>query len=160
MFKHIMRVQGLVLAGVVAGSTIAGLSSAFAGACPAGKMKADVRKPVSQAAKGVTDTVLGAIDLEKEPANIKGRQLRFRKLTIEPGGVVPWHSHGDRPAIIYIAQGEIVEYASNCEVPIVHKAGETRPETHGTSHWWQNLGKKTVILFVGDILHDKHDHNM
>jgi len=33
-----------------------------------------------------------------------------RKLTIEPGGVVPRHSHGDRPAIIYIAEREIVEY--------------------------------------------------
>jgi quercetin dioxygenase-like cupin family protein len=112
------------------------------------------------AGKGVTDTVLAAIDLEKEPANIKERQLRFRKLTIEPGGIVPWHSHGDRPAIIYIAEGEIVEYASNCSVPIVHKAGEIRPETSGTSHWWQNLGSKTVVLFVGDVLHDKTDHNM
>ena len=79
-------------------------------------MKADVRAPDTHAAKGVTDTVLAAIDLEKEPANIKDRQLRFRKLTIEPGGIVPWHSHGDRPAIIYIAEGEIVEYASNCSV--------------------------------------------
>ena len=101
--------------------------------------------------------MLAAIDLEKEPANIKDRQLRFRKLTIEPGGIVPWHSHGDRPAIIYIAEGEIVEYASNCSVPIVHKAGEIRPETSGTSHWWQNLGNKTVVLFVGDVLHDKND---
>ena len=101
--------------------------AALAGSCPADKMKADVRQPVTHAGKGVTDTVLAAIDLEKEPANIKGRQLRFRKLTIEPGGIVPWHSHGDRPAIIYIAEGEIVEYASNCSVPIVHKAGEIRP---------------------------------
>ena len=98
--------------------------------------------------KGVTDTVLAAIDLEKEPANIKDRQLRFRKLTIEPGGIVPWHSHGDRPAMIYIVEGEIVEYASNCSGPIVHKAGEIRPETSGTSHWWKNLGDKTVVLFV------------
>ena len=104
--------------------------------------------------------MLGAIDLEKEPANIKERQLRFRKLTIAPGGVVPWHSHGDRPAIIYIAEGEVVEYASNCSAPIVHKAGETRPETSGTSHWWQNHGSKTVVLFVGDVLHDKNDKHM
>jgi quercetin dioxygenase-like cupin family protein len=73
---------------------------------------------------------------------------------------VPWHSHDDRPAIIYVAEGEIVEYASNCADPIVHKAGDIRPETHGTSHWWQNLGNKTVILFVGDVLHDKNDKNM
>ena len=150
----------LVLAGIIAGSTLVGVSAAAAGSCPSDQMKADARQPVTDAGKGVTDTVLAAIDLEKEQANIKGRQLRFRKLTIEPGGIVPWHSHSDRPAIIYVAEGEIVEYASNCAVPILHKAGEVRPETSGTSHWWQNLGNKTVTLFVGDVLHDKSDHNM
>ena len=150
----------MVLAGITAGSTFVGLSAAVAGSCPSDKMKADARQPVTQAGKGVTDTVLAAIDLEKEPAMIKERQLRFRKLTIEPGGIVPWHSHGDRPAIIYVAEGEIIEYASTCAVPIVHKAGEIRPETNPTSHWWQNTGNKTVVLFVGDVLHDKNDKNM
>ena len=149
-----------ILAGITAGSVLVSASAAIAGGCAADKVRADVRQPATHAAKGVTDTVLAAIDLEKEPANIKGRQLRFRKLTIEPGGIVPWHSHDDRPAIIYVAEGEIVEYASNCADPIVHKAGEIRPETHGTSHWWQNLGNKTVTLFVGDVLHDKSDKNM
>src|SRR5499433_3784141 len=152
--------RSIVLAGFAAGSILIGVSSAVAGGCPGDKMKADVRQPATHAAKGVTDTVLAAIDLEKEPANIKDRQLRFRKLTIEPGGIVPWHSHGDRPAIIYIAEGEIVEYASTCAVPIVHKAGEIRPETNPTAHWWQNTGSKTVVLFVGDVLHDKSDNNM
>jgi quercetin dioxygenase-like cupin family protein len=160
MSNRITSGRSIVLAGLAAGSMLIGVSSAVAGGCPADKMKADVRQPATHAAKGVTDTVLAAIDLEKEPANIKERQLRFRKLTIEPGGVVPWHSHDDRPAIIYVAEGEIVEYASNCADPIVHKAGDIRPETHGTSHWWQNLGNKTVILFVGDVLHDKNDKNM
>jgi quercetin dioxygenase-like cupin family protein len=160
MSNRITSGRSIVLAGLAAGSMLMGVSSAVAGGCPADKMKADVRQPASHAAKGVTDTVLAAIDLEKEPANIKERQLRFRKLTIEPGGIVPWHSHDDRPAIIYVAEGEIVEYASNCADPIVHKAGDIRPETHGTSHWWQNLGNKTVVLFVGDVLHDKNDKNM
>jgi quercetin dioxygenase-like cupin family protein len=160
MSNRITSGRSIVLAGLAAGTMLIGVSSAVAGGCPAEKMKADARQPATHAAKGVTDTVLAAIDLEKEPANIKERQLRFRKLTIEPGGVVPWHSHDDRPAIIYVAEGEIVEYASNCADPIVHKAGDISPETHGTSHWWQNLGNKTVILFVGDVLHDKNDKNM
>ena len=91
---------------------------------------------------GVTDTTLGAIDLGKEMAKIKGRELRFRKMVIQPGGIVPWHSHDDRPALIYVAEGEIIEYASNCAGPIHHKAGEIRPETQGTSHWWKNLSDK------------------
>src|SRR5262249_32121509 len=152
--------RSVVLAGMIAGTMLAGVSASAAGECPVGKVKADVRVPVAHAGKGVTDTGLAAIHPGKEPANIKERQLRFRKLTIEPGGIVPWHSHADRPAVIYIAEGEIVEYASNCADPIVHKAGDIRPETSGTAHWWQNLGNKIVVLFVGDVLHDKSDHNM
>jgi len=160
MFDHIAGGRSLVLAAITAGTTLAGLSFALAGECPADKSKADVRAPVTNAGKGVTDTVLAAIDLEKEPANIKERQLRFRKLTIEPGGVVPWHSHGDRPALIYVAEGEIHEFASNCAAPIVHKAGDLRRETSEVSHWWKNLGDTTVILLVADVLHDRADHNM
>ncbi len=86
----------------------------------------NARQAVNLAASGVTDTTLGAIDLGKEKAKIKGRELRFRKMVIQPGGVVPWHSHDDRPALIYVAEGEIIEYASNCAAPILHKAGEIR----------------------------------
>jgi|RhiMetdeSRZDD1v2_1073273.scaffolds.fasta_scaffold63363_4 quercetin dioxygenase-like cupin family protein len=134
--------------------------SAQAGECPADKRMPNARQPVNLPASGVTDTTLGSIDLGKEPAKITGRELRFRKLVIEPGGVVPWHSHDDRPALIYIAEGEIIEYASNCAAPIVHKAGEIRAETSGTSHWWKNLGEKQVVLFVGDVRRDPKDHNM
>jgi quercetin dioxygenase-like cupin family protein len=151
--------RSILFAGLL-GAAASCASGALAGECPADQMKADVRKPVTLPADGVTDTTLGAIDLAKEPAMIKDRMLRFRKLTIAPGGVVPWHSHGDRPALIYVAEGEIMEYASNCSGPIVHKAGDLRPETSGTSHWWKNLGDKTVVLYVGDVLHDKNDHNM
>jgi quercetin dioxygenase-like cupin family protein len=151
--------QGLALAGIIAGSALA-TPSAFAGECPAGKTKPDVREKVDYKPVGVTDVTLGSIDLEKQPAHIKGRELRFRKLTIEPGGIVPWHSHDDRPALIFVQQGEIIEYASNCSEPIVHKAGDIRPEVFGTSHWWKNLGNETVILYVGDVRKDPQDHNM
>ena len=63
-------------------------------------------------------------------------------------------------ALIYVAEGEIVEYASNCAVPIVHKAGEVRAENNGTSHWWKNHTNAQVILFIGDVRRDPNDHNM
>jgi quercetin dioxygenase-like cupin family protein len=135
-------------------------TSAFAGECPADKFKPGVREMVKLEAVGVTDTTLGSINLEKQPAKIKGRELRFRKLVIQPGGVVPWHSHDDRPALIYIAEGEVIEYASNCGAPILHKAGEIATEVAGTSHWWKNLGDKTVVLFVGDVRRDPNDKHM
>jgi len=151
---------GLYLAAMTLVAVNALPSGAQAGQCPPGKQIADSMKPVDYKATGVTDTVLAAVDLSKEPAQIQGRKLRLRKLVVQPGGIVPWHSHGDRPAIIYIIQGEITEYASNCAVPIVHKAGEVTPETHATSHWWKNTGGETVVLLSADLLHDESDHNM
>jgi quercetin dioxygenase-like cupin family protein len=149
----------IVLASLLAGAS-ALASTAFAGECPTGAMKPNARDPVTFQPVGVTDTTLGSIDLGKEMIAAKDHELRFRKLTVAPGGIVPWHSHDDRPALIYVAEGEIMEYASNCAQPIVHKAGDIRPETRGTSHWWKNLGDKTVVLYVGDVLHDQSDHNM
>ena len=56
--------------------------------------------------------------------------------------------------------GEIFENASNCAVPILHKAGEVARETHATSHWWQNTGTVPATLLSFDIVADPNDHNM
>ena len=108
---------------------------------------------------GVTDTVIAMIDVEQEQS-VADRKFRMRKLVVEPGGVVPWHSHAERPAIIYIVEGQIEEYASNCAVPLVHKAGDVVAETKGIAHWWKNTGDKTVVLLSADLLKDPTDKNM
>ena len=111
-----MFLRSVLLSTVIGASLIA---PAFAGECPANQMRADATKPVTTAAKGVTDKVLSQIDLSAEKVALKGHLMRVRKLEIQPGGIVPWHSHEDRPAQIYVASGEIHEYASNCAVPIL-----------------------------------------
>ncbi len=133
------------------------VSSAFAGECPADKKVADGQgqKMVNTPASGVTDVVRASTDLSKEAPMLKDRKFRLRQLDIQPGGVVPWHSHNERPAQIYIVKGEIIEYASNCAVPIVHKTGDVAPERTGTSHWWKNDTSEPVLLISVDILHDK-----
>jgi quercetin dioxygenase-like cupin family protein len=150
----------LALATVVLLSTVMAANAALAGQCPADKRGVDVTKPSNAAAKDVTDKVLASIDLAKEKVALADHHLRIRKLEIKPGGIVPWHSHGDRPALIYIIKGEIYEYASNCAVPILHKAGEVASETSATAHWWKNTGSETVVLISADLLHDQTDHNM
>lgn len=126
--------------------------AAFAGQCPAGQSGIDVRAPSTAPAKGVTDTVITSIDLAKEPTGINDRAFRMRRLVIAPGGVVPWHSHGERPAIILVVSGTVTEYASSCKVPIVHKAGDATPELSVTSHWWKNTGKTPAVLISSDLL--------
>lgn len=154
--KGLLRTAAAAAFALTAGFAI----QAQAGECPADKRVTNARQAVDFKAVGVTDTTLGSIDLGKERTKLAKHELRFRKLVIEPGGIVPWHSHDDRPALIFVQQGEIIEYASNCAGPIVHKAGEIRAETQGTSHWWKNLGDVPVILYVGDVRHDQSDHNM
>lgn len=136
------------------------VAPAFAGECPAGQMRADATKPSTAAAKAVTDKVLAQIDLADEKLALKGHMMRVRRLEVQPGGIVPWHSHADRPALIYIVSGDIQENASNCAVPILHKAGEVARETHATAHWWQNTGKVPVVLLSFDIQHDPNDKHM
>ena len=135
-------------------TALAALSfTAFAGECPADKRVADGQgqKPGPSAPVGVTDVVRSSTDLSKEPANIKGRLFRLRELQMQPGGIVPWHSHNERPAMIYIVSGEVVEYASSCAVPITHRAGDVAPEKNGTSHWWKNVGNTTAVLISVDL---------
>jgi quercetin dioxygenase-like cupin family protein len=152
----------LSLAGLAAGAMLTVSGAAFAGQCPNANFVPDGagQKPGATMPKDVTDTVLGSIDLANEPVAVKDRLFRMRRLVIEPGGEVPWHSHDDRPALIYVVQGEVTEYASNCEVPIVHKAGEVAPETKGTSHWWKNTGTGTAVLISADLLREEGDEHV
>ena len=154
--------RALALAGLITiGATL--IAPAYAGSCPADKLRPDGggEKMNTTPAKDVTDAVLASIDVAKEPAMVKDRLLRLRKLEVKPGGVVPWHEHANRPAIIYIIQGEIVEYASTCAVPIVHRAGEVATESHATAHWWKNTGKETVVLLSADLYPvASSDHHM
>jgi quercetin dioxygenase-like cupin family protein len=154
--------RGLFVAGLVAGATSVGPVLAFAGECPADKIVADGQgqKQVAMEPVGVTDTVLASIDLSEQKVALNDHLFRIRRLEVQPGGIVPWHNHADRPALIYVLQGEITEYASNCAAPILHKAGEVSRDAN-LSHWWKNTGKKTVVLISADILHDqKEEHVM
>lgn len=153
----------LIAAALAATASVFATIPASAGDCPAGKVVTDGQgqKMSTAKAQGVTDTVLTKIDLANEPVSLKEHALRLRRLVIQPGGIVPWHSHTDRPAIIHIITGTITEYRSTCAVPIVHRPGESTGEVKNTSHWWKNTGKRTVILLSADLFHAKEDpHTM
>ncbi len=139
---------------VLTALALAGAAPAFAGQCPADQVRANPLTGAPTAGKAVTDTVLGAIDLGKE-INVEGRQLRTRRLVVQPGGIVPLHSHADRPALIMTVSGEIHEHSSACAVPILHKAGELSREADGVSHYWTNDSKKPVVLLSSDVFHGK-----
>lgn len=134
-------------------SALALSTPAMAGQCPAGQEGANSLPGAATMPKDVTDTVLGAVNLGPE-INVNGRSLRLRRLVLQPGGIVPMHSHADRPALIITVSGEVTEYRSTCKAPVVHHAGEVSEEKGGLTHWWKNTGKTEAVLLSADVFHD------
>jgi quercetin dioxygenase-like cupin family protein len=134
---------------VAAASTFTSPAAA-AGQCPTPGMTNLANAPTMP--KGVTDTVIGSVDLGPE-IGVNDRQLRTRRLVVQPGGVVPLHSHKDRPALIYTLSGSITEYSSACGAPIEHKAGDISREADGLSHYWVNNGSVPAVLLSSDVHH-------
>ncbi len=123
---------------------------ALAGQCPADQVRGNLLAGHPTAPANVTDDVVGSIDLGPE-IGVAGRDLRLRRLVVQPGGVVPFHSHEGRPALIITVSGEVTEYRSSCGVPIVHRAGEVSREAEGISHYWINNGRVPAVLLSADV---------
>jgi quercetin dioxygenase-like cupin family protein len=144
------RNRFLSAAALIAATLAVSSQAALAADCPADKVGVDVTKPGPMMPSKVTDTVIASIDLKAY--GFEGRALRMRRLVIQPGGIVPWHSHAERPANILTISGSVTEYRSTCAVPIVHKAGDVVAESGNLSHWWRNNTKKPAVLISADIL--------
>ena len=101
--------------------------------------------------KGVTVKLLATVDLGHEIADMTGRQLRMRKVTIEPGGVLgPIHDHKDRPGTVYILQGTITEHRNG--VATDFGPGVGWPEDRNTTHWLDNKGTIPAVEISVDIV--------
>jgi quercetin dioxygenase-like cupin family protein len=138
-----------IAAGIIALAAIGGATPAMA---DSHQVNALANAPTMP--KDVTDTVIGAVDLGPE-INVQGRQLRTRRLVVQPGGIVPIHSHTDRPALIVVVSGSITEHRSDSATPVEHRAGDISREADGISHYWINHGTEPAVLLSSDVFHGK-----
>jgi quercetin dioxygenase-like cupin family protein len=139
-----------VAAGIIALAALGSATPAYAGQCQTAGANPLANAPTMP--KDVTDTVLGSVELGKE-IGVDGRQLRTRRLVVQPGGIVPLHSHKDRPALIITVSGSITEHRSDCSIPIEHHAGDISREADGISHYWINHGSEPAVLLSSDVFH-------
>jgi quercetin dioxygenase-like cupin family protein len=145
-----MTTKTFTAAALALAAPFAFATPALAGDCPSGKEMANALAGHPTMPKDVTDTVIGAIDLGSE-LGVTGRELRTRRLVIQPGGIVPFHSHKGRPALIVTVSGQVTEYRSTCSVGIVHKAGDISREAEGIAHWWRNESAEPAVLLSSDV---------
>lgn len=102
-------------------------------------------------AHGVTVDLLAAVDLAGEIEGMAGRQLRMRRVTIEPGGVFgPLHDHRDRPGLVYVLQGTITDHRDG--VATDYGPGPGWPEDRHTNHWLENRGSIPAVEVSVDIV--------
>lgn len=138
-------------AAIIAAAAIGSLATpALAAECPEGQLGNNPLADRETQPKGVTDDLIGSIDLGKE-VSFAGHDLRMRRLVVQPGGVVPFHSHAGRPALILTVSGEITEYRTSCAAPITHHAGDLSREADGLGHYWVNHGKVPAVLYSADV---------
>ena len=143
---------GTAMLALVATTFILASSPAQAGECPKDKVLQAPRNIESKQSVGVTPKTLGLIHL-KGWRDVGDLYLRTRLLTIAPGGIVPTHDHDDRPALVYVVKGEIIEHSTFCSVPVVWKTGEVSREFGvGYGHWWENKSGETVVLTSSDVV--------
>jgi quercetin dioxygenase-like cupin family protein len=100
--------------------------------------------------KGVTITLLTAVDLGPEIPGMQSRQLRLRIITLEPGGVIGIHSHKDRPGAAYVLKGTVMEHRG--DVAKEYRAGDSWAEDRNVAHWLENKGTSPAVLIATDIL--------
>jgi quercetin dioxygenase-like cupin family protein len=127
--------------------TLAGLSLGFALIAFSGS--AGGQQPAPPATKGVTITPLAAVDLGPEIEGMAGRQLRTRRILIEPGGFFGLHSHKDRPGTVYVLEGKITETRNG--VAKVYGPGEVWFENKETNHRVENKGTEPATFIAVDI---------
>jgi quercetin dioxygenase-like cupin family protein len=117
---------------------------AFAAGYAVGQAKAPTEN------KGISAEPLRSLDLTDEIDSLKGRPLRMRKITLQPGGVIGLHSHQDRPAVSYFLQGEVTYHAEG-KPDVVIGPGQGFAEGKATTHWAENRGTVPAVWIAVDI---------
>jgi quercetin dioxygenase-like cupin family protein len=108
------------------------------------------RSPVPTQTVGQSEELLRSIDLTNELDSPKGRPLRMRKVTLQPGGVLGLHNHVDRPAVTYLLQGQMT-YHQEQKPDLVANPGDGFAEGKATTHWAESTGKVPAVWIAVDI---------
>jgi quercetin dioxygenase-like cupin family protein len=115
-----------------------------------GALAARAQRQPPKETVGQSEEALRSLDLTGELESAKGRPLRMRKITVQPGGALALHDHVDRPAITYMLQGEMT-YHQQGKPDVVVRPGGGFAEGRTTTHWAENTGKVPAVWIAVDI---------
>ena len=96
------------------------------------------------------EEILRSLDLTNELESAKGRPLRMRRVTLQPGGVLALHNHVDRPAITYLLQGQMTYRQEGMPDRVVNPGGGFA-EGRVNTHWAESTGNVPAVWIAVDI---------
>lgn len=104
---------------------------------------------------GETIDVLASIrlaEVEVPPGTtpLAERHLRMRRVVVAPGGVIATHPHVNRPTILYVMTGTLLEFSVDRDHAVEHVAPAIVVPT--SEHWWRNPGDETAEIIGVDLL--------
>ena len=105
--------------------------------------------PAQQTPKGPSSKPLTTVDLASEIDGVAGRVLCMQMTTYEPGASNTEHSHKDRPEVVYILAGKIIDHRGS--VAKEYGPGESFTAGKDTTHWMENKGTVPAVLLVSTI---------
>jgi len=118
----------------------------FASALLVGTVTAQAQAPEP---RGPVAKPLLNLDLAPEIDTVEGRVMRMQLTTYEPGASNKPHSHKDRPEVVYILSGKIIEHRG--DVAKEYGPGDTFTADRNTNHWMENKGAVPAVMLVTGI---------
>jgi quercetin dioxygenase-like cupin family protein len=103
----------------------------------------------AQTPRGPDSKPLVTVDLASEIDSVAGRILRMQMTTYEPGASNMAHSHKDRPEVVYVLSGRIIDHRGDAAKE--YGPGESFTAGKDTTHWMENKGAVPAVLIVSTI---------
>ena len=104
----------------------------------------------AQTPRGQSTKPLVSVDLASEIDSVQGRILRMQMTTYDPGASGMAHSHKDRPEVVYVLSGKIIDHRG--DVAKEYGAGDSFTAGKDTMHWMENKGGLPAVLIVSTIV--------
>ena len=97
----------------------------------------------------IKSSQLERFSLVKQVPAMKGYDFRARKIVVPAGAVINKHSHINRPGMVYVESGTIIEYRGTQSRTLLK--GDTLIEDASTVHSYKNISDADCVLIAFDL---------
>ena len=129
-------------------NALAAILNAAPLSCPNGRTLTGANHEAFGPQHGVVGTDIAPTPLASDPT----RAVRMRRLVVEPGGVIAWHTHDQVQGSALVVSGEMTEIRNSCMDPLRYRTGDVAIEDANTAHGWRNDGSVEAVIITAHVV--------